>query len=114
MGKKLNKLVNPIKKFTEKWDPFGAGVLNPIADNLADQYAGTDFSGVKAADAAFKRDQASLQAAANNLTANAAADLGVNNVTDVQVAGTATAAGTARRQRRNTAGGVANSLGINV
>lgn len=114
MGKKVTKLIKPIKKFTEKWDPLGAGLLNPIADNLSDQWLGTDWSGAKAADEAFKRDQASLQQAANNLAANSGVDLGLSNVTDVQVGGTATENSTSRRRRGGGSGGVASSLGINV
>ena len=114
MGKKVTKIVGSINKKLQKWDPLVSGTIGPVIDNLTDQYAGTDFSGAKAADAAFKRDQAMLQQQANNLSANSAVDLGLSNVTDVQVGGTATANSTNRRRRGSGSGGVASSLGINV
>lgn len=119
MGKKVTKLVGKIKKFTEKWDPLGAGTLNQFVDPMADQWLGTDFTGAKALEAqnaadATARNEALLaqlgqQQAASNV------DLGFENTPDTQVGGTATSLSTSSNTKKKKApGGVASSLGINV
>lgn len=119
IGKKVKKLVGKIKKFTEKWDPLGAGTLNQFVDPLADQWLGTDFTGMKAleaqnaADATARNEallaQLSQQQAASNV------DLGFENTPDTQVGGTATSLSTSSTTKKKKApGGVASSLGINV
>lgn len=115
MGKKIKKALGGVKKLAEKLDPLGAGLLNPIADSMSDQYLGTDWSGNKAAAAQLQRDQLALQEAANNIQRNANVDLGLDNVTVAQVGGTADATSTAANRRRTrAAGNVASSLGINA
>ena len=119
MGKQVKKIVGKLMKFTEKWDPLGAGTLNQFANPLADQWLGTDFTGEKALAAknaadATARNEALLemlgqQQAASNV------DLGFENTPDTQVGGTASgfAAGDKKR-RKSGIGGVASSLGLNV
>jgi hypothetical protein len=120
MGKKVKKLVNKVKKFTEKMDPLGAGLLNPYADGLSDQFLGTDNSGAKAAAREAERQanerQQSLLAAMNNTAQNANVDLSLDNIPDTEIGGTATGLANAQTNKRKKAGpgGVAASLGINV
>lgn len=120
MAKKAKKLINKVKKFTEKVDPLGAGLLNPYADGLSDQFLGTDNSGAKAAAREAERQanerQQSLLAAMNNTAQNANVDLSLDNIPDTEVGGTATGLANAQTNKRKKAGpgGVAASLGINV
>lgn len=115
MGKKIKKAltggIGKIKKLTEKLDPLGAGLLNPMVDPMADQYLGTDFTGAKKlaqeqADAANRLEQA------RQVTANV--DLGQENVVQTEVAGTAQAQANSRRRRPGGGSSVASAVGIRV
>ncbi|QHJ82567.1 MAG: hypothetical protein [Bacteriophage sp.] len=120
MAKKAKKLINKVKKFTEKVDPFGAGLLNPYADGLSDQFLGTDNSGIKAATKAAEAEanarQESLMAAMNNTAQNANVDLSLANIPDTEIGGTATglASSNTNKRKKQGPGGVAASLGINA
>ncbi|QJD54804.1 putative structural protein [Pseudomonas phage MR6] len=120
MGKKIKKVLNPVAKvFT-----LGATDLNGEGwgTGIVDSVAGTDYNGLKAAakkaqDTADKQqrdliDSMNASAAAN---ANANVDLALENVPDTQIGGTATAqASSTSKRKRQGAGGVAASLGINA
>lgn len=119
MGKSIKKIVGKVMKFTEKWDPLGAGILNEFGKPLADQWIGTDFTGDKAeaaknaADATARNEallaQLSDQQAASNV------DLGFENTPDTVVGGTANSLTTSTgTKKKKAAGGVASSLGINL
>jgi hypothetical protein len=121
MAKKVKKVVGKIKKFTEKVDPLGAGLLNStIGDPLSDQFLGTDYSGAKKAasdaEALAQQQQRDLLAAMNNTAANANVDLSLSNIPDTEVGGTATGLATANdnKRKKQGPGGVAASLGINA
>lgn len=116
MGKKVQKVVGKVKKFTEKWDPLGAGLLNPYVDGLSDQFLGTDWSGAKAEAKMAAQQQNDLLAAMNTQAQNANVDLSMNNIPDTEVGGTANAMASANTNKRKKAGvgGVASSLGINA
>jgi hypothetical protein len=127
MGKKVKKLINKAKKITEKFDPLGAGVLNPYVDGLSDQFLGTDWSGAKAAQSEAQRQQQQLlenlrqtmddnaqQLQSSNRNANV--DLAIENVPDTEIGGTANSLSTGAKdgKKKKPVGGVASSLGLNV
>lgn len=114
MGKKVKKLVGKVKKFTEKWDPLGAGTLNQFVDPMADQWLGTDFTGAKATQAGIDADNAAREQQAQTFAQNMSVDLGSENVANVDLGGTADAASTGNRRKKRQGGSSASSsLGIN-
>lgn len=114
MGKKAKGLVGKIKKFTEKVDPFGAGTLNQFVDPMADQFLGTDFTGAKAAQGELDAANLARENQAQTFAQNMGVDLGTDNVAQVELGGTADAAGTgSRRKKRGAGGNASSSLGIN-
>lgn len=114
MGKKVKKFVDKAKKFTEKWDPLGAGTLNQFVDPLADQWIGTDYTGAKAAARDIEAQNMAREAQAQTFAQNMSVDLGTENVAQVDLGGTADAAGTGNRRKRRTGPSASSSLGINV
>jgi len=114
MGKKVKGVVGKIKKFTEKWDPLGAGTLNQFVDPMADQWLGTDFTGVKAEQAKLDASNLQRETQAQTFAQNMSVDLGSENVAQVDLGGTADAAGTGNRRKKRQGGSSASSsLGIN-
>lgn len=114
MGKKVKKVVGKIKKFTEKWDPLGAGTLNQFVDPMADQWLGTDFTGAKATQAGIDAANTQREIQAQTFAQNMSVDLGSENVANVDLGGTADAAGTGNRRKKRQGGSSASSsLGIN-
>lgn len=114
MGKKVKKIVGKVKKFTEKWDPLGAGTLNQFVDPLADQFLGTDFTGAKATQAAIDASNTQREIQAQTFAQNMSVDLGTDNVANVDLGGTADALSTGnRRKKRPGASSASSSLGIN-
>lgn len=114
MGKKVKKVVGKVKKFTEKWDPLGAGTLNQFVDPMADQWLGTDFTGAKAAQAEIDASNLQREIQAQTFAQNMSIDLGSENVAQVDLGGTADAAGTGNRRKKRQGGSSASSsLGIN-
>lgn len=114
MGKKVKKLVGKVKKFTEKWDPLGAGTLNQFVDPMADQWMGTDFTGAKAAQSELDASNLARETQAQTFAQNMSIDLGSENVAQVDLGGTADAAGTGNRRKKRQGGSSASSsLGIN-
>lgn len=107
MGKKAVKGIGKVKGWTEKLDPLGAGLLNPMVDPIADQYLATDFTGAKkaAADASAERARmdAELEVAANT-------DLTNTNVADVRTGESVESL----RKRPAASRKVSSSLGINA
>lgn len=107
-------MVGKIKKFTEKWDPLGAGTLNQFVDPMADQWLGTDFTGAKATQAGIDADNAAREQQAQTFAQNMSVDLGSENVANVDLGGTADASGTSTRRKKRASGSSASSsLGIN-
>ena len=107
-------MVGKIKKFTEKWDPLGAGTLNQFVDPMADQWLGTDFTGAKATQAGIDADNAAREQQAQTFAQNMSVDLGSENVANVDLGGTADASGSSTRRKKRAAGSSASSsLGIN-
>jgi hypothetical protein len=115
MGKKVKKIIGKAKKFTEKWDPLGAGVLNEYADGLSDQFLGTDYSGAKQAQKDLDLANASREEQAQTFAQNMGVNLGTDNVAQVELGGTADMASTGnRRKKRAGTQSASSSLGINV
>lgn len=115
MGKKVKKLVDKAKKFTEKWDPLGAGTLNQFVDPMADQWLGTDYTGMKAAQKELDAQNVARETQAQTFAQNMSVDLGTANVAQVDLGGTAdAAAGTGNRRKRRAGASASSSLGINV
>lgn len=114
MGKKVKGIVGKVKKFTEKWDPLGAGTLNQFVDPMADQWLGTDFTGAKATQAAIDASNTQREIQAQTFAQNMSVDLGTENVANVDLGGTADASSTGnRRKKRPGASSASSSLGIN-
>jgi hypothetical protein len=122
MAKKVTKIITKIKKFTEKADPLGAGLLNPIVDPMADQWLGTDMTGAKAEAKAAAEKAAAEQAAMmqslvdqSKRANDANVDLSLDNVPIVETGGTASglAAGSTVRKRKSGQS-LSASLGINA
>lgn len=113
MGKKVKKIVGKVKKFTEKWDPLGAGTLNQFVDPLADQFLGTDFTGAKATQAAIDASNTQREIQAQTFAQNMSVDLGSENVANVDLGGTADASTGNRRKKRPGASSASSSLGLN-
>jgi hypothetical protein len=114
VGKKAKGIIGKVKKFTEKWDPLGAGTLNQFADPLSDQWFGTDFQGFKADARQLEADNLARENQAQTFAQNMGVDLGSDNVATVEVGGTADAASTGnRRKRRAGTASASSSLGIN-
>ena len=113
MGKKIKKVIGKVKKFTEKWDPLGAGLLNPMADGLSDQFLGTDWSGAKQAQKDLDMANTAREEQAQTFAQNMSVDLGSENVADVDLGGTADASTGNRRKKRPGTQSAASSLGIN-
>lgn len=122
MGKKVKKVVKGVGKIATLgaidgskggWLGGTKGVTNifslgtvgegPVTNPLVPKPANVDMSGTEAALAA--------QAAAAR---NANIDLGLDNVVDTEVGGTAATMANTRRRRSGAAGGVASSLGVRV
>lgn len=118
MGKKIKNVLNKATKVAtlgiadadQVFDTFTLGQ----GRQLSDQFLGTDLTGNKQAQRDLDASNLQREVQAQTFAQNMNVDLGSENVAQVDLGGTADAAGTGNRRKKRQGGSSASSsLGIN-